>query len=234
MLYQHLSSHYDIVFPLQEKTLAFLESHLPMGRILDLACGTGTYALALASKGYLMEASDLSEDMIAYAIKKSRQSKHDITFHVQDMRDLDSTSTYDGIYIIGNSLVHVESLSQAKALIKHMYQALLPSGILIIQILNYTKILKELPPTLPGIVVGDLHFSRIYRYIPPYIEFETSLSSPDIQSSERMKLWPITHEQLIHLLTDEHFCDIVCFDGFSKAPFQVEQSFQFVIKAKKG
>jgi SAM-dependent methyltransferase len=57
-------------------------------RIAELACGTGTLAIALAREGYHVVGVDLSAAMLREAEKKARQAGTEVTFLRQDIRRL--------------------------------------------------------------------------------------------------------------------------------------------------
>ena len=90
--------------------------------ILDLACGTGSMTLELASRGYDMIGADLSEDMLTEAMDKAYDREIEgILFLKQDMRSFELYGTVGAVtccldslnYLLGNgeletcfSLVH--------------------------------------------------------------------------------------------------------------------------------
>ncbi len=73
MFCQQLSRYYDQVFPYRKDAHEFLLKYLPLhGRILDAACGTGTYSLALAQRaGLEIVGVDLAPAMIVQAQSKA-------------------------------------------------------------------------------------------------------------------------------------------------------------------
>ena len=66
--------------------------------VLDLACGTGSFSLEFAKRGYDMTAVDISPDMLSIA--KEKCSKHDILFLCQDMREFELYGTVDAILVL--------------------------------------------------------------------------------------------------------------------------------------
>jgi 2-polyprenyl-3-methyl-5-hydroxy-6-metoxy-1,4-benzoquinol methylase len=84
--------------------VAFVRRHVaaPPARILDVPCGAGRHALALARAGYKVTAIDLSEEAIRRARRAGKQLP--VTFRRGDMRFLDLEERFDGILCLGNSL----------------------------------------------------------------------------------------------------------------------------------
>jgi SAM-dependent methyltransferase len=71
-LYASVAHEYDDVFPKHvaehyiDKRTALVKELLPLGgRVLDVGCGTGQLAAAIASEGYTVYGADLSSSMVA-------------------------------------------------------------------------------------------------------------------------------------------------------------------------
>jgi len=69
--YSEFSKNYDKIFPLNSKKLKLIDNTFKdlkekreNIKLLDVGCGTGSYALALAEKGYEVQAVDLDAEMI--------------------------------------------------------------------------------------------------------------------------------------------------------------------------
>ena len=70
-------------------------------KILDAGCGTGSYSIELARRGYRATGLDVSTELISEARKKSGDTSLSLTFEVGDILKLSSTSKYDGILCRG-------------------------------------------------------------------------------------------------------------------------------------
>jgi SAM-dependent methyltransferase len=86
--------------------VAFLRRHIapPPARLLDIPCGAGRHALALADAGYDVTGVDQSEDAIARA--RARVGDRTVRFERADMRFLDARETFDAVLCLGNSLAY--------------------------------------------------------------------------------------------------------------------------------
>jgi ubiquinone/menaquinone biosynthesis C-methylase UbiE len=76
--YAHEASFIHTIFESQNRQ--------EFNRILELACGTGSFALELEKFGYDITATDNSSDMIACAQKKVVKAETSVNFEVRDMR----------------------------------------------------------------------------------------------------------------------------------------------------
>jgi glycine/sarcosine N-methyltransferase len=120
LFYEQLAKHYDVVFPLEQGKVAFLHKEFAARgarRILDLACGTGTYTLELARLGYEAYGTDLEPGMVDVAREKAAALKSEAKFAVGDMLEPQTLGIiFDGLLCIGNSLAHLsgrEDLAKA-------------------------------------------------------------------------------------------------------------------------
>lgn len=240
--YKELSSVYDIVFPRVEETVEFLCKDLKENAtVLDLACGTGTYSFALAERGHKVTGLDLNENMINLAIE--RKGKLDVEFFVEDMtkiKDTFSNKKYDLIFCIGNSLVHLENREAVANLIKDMSSMLNVGGIIIVQIINYDRILMNNVTSLPIIHREEqgVEFKRNYRYSSEEdaIYFETELLISKQGKEEKyinsVKLLPLLSAELLDMLEKSWFSIIELNGEFSGKEY-TDESYAFIIKGIK-
>jgi ubiquinone/menaquinone biosynthesis C-methylase UbiE len=179
--YDELSRYYDVIFPTDSDTLKFLTKNLMSGsRVLDIACGTGDYSIEISKKGHKVDGFDLNEDMINMAVKKSKGLG--VHFFVGDMtklKEISDGNVYDLVFCIGNSIVHLNSICEIKDVIKDSFDILNPNGELIIQTVNFDRILNRNIKSLPFIEreKGKIKFYRNYEYISEknIINFNTYL-----------------------------------------------------------
>lgn len=77
--------------------------------LLDLACGNGRHALALAARGFDITGVDLSEEFIAEAQSHAPENARFIHLDMLDLPpDLAHTGGFDGAYCFGNAIGHFD------------------------------------------------------------------------------------------------------------------------------
>jgi len=82
----------------------FLEKMLGAeARLLDVPCGNGRHSIELARRGCRMTGVDLSEGFIAEARENARAAGVAAEFVLGDMRRLDFSGEFDGVFCFGNS-----------------------------------------------------------------------------------------------------------------------------------
>ncbi|MBS4030531.1 MAG: class I SAM-dependent methyltransferase [Clostridiales bacterium] len=167
MFYEVLSAHYDTVFPLEPGKVTFLEKEFQAKnarRILDLACGTGTYTLELAKLGFETWGTDLEPGMIELAQRKATLEQSAAKFAVGDMREPEGLGIkFDGLLCIGNSLAHLLDINDVTQALRGMYNVLHVGGVAVLQTVNFDRILAAGDTQLPLIEREGLRFVRTYR-----------------------------------------------------------------------
>lgn len=125
--------------------------------LLELACGTGTILEGLASD-YSVTGVDLSPEMAEIAKKKLP----DVDIRVGDMTSCELGKTYDAVLCVYDSINHLQTWEQWRALFANAHKHLADSGVFIFDF-NTVERLKWLADNPPfGQEIGsDYMFMKI-------------------------------------------------------------------------
>jgi glycine/sarcosine N-methyltransferase len=241
--YRSISAYYDRIFPMDPNTLSFLDSRArPGSRILDIACGTGGYSIALAERGHRVTGIDLDRAMIRHARSKARDPDGMADFRVMDMLSMTAglDPGFDLVFCIGNSLVHLESDEQIGQLLEDCRSLLGPEGVLILQIINYDRILAEGLTGLPTLrdEAAALEFLRNYELDPAgrVVIFRTELrvgrGADQRVIRNQIPLRIVTSERLTRLVGAAGFQSLELFGGFDGRPLSLE-SLPLILSARR-
>lgn len=242
--YDVLSEYYDIIFPLSKNKLNFIKSKgFRKCSILDIACATGSYAIELSKLGYDVYGFDLDEEMINIAFDKAKEFNLEIPFMVGNMlniSDLYKDKTFDLMYCIGNSLVHLNDDIEILEFLISAYNKLNENGKLIIQIINYDRIFKYNLKELPTIDRKDenVKFVRNYNYnkLNKLMEFDTEIiinKNDNIKTfKQSTNLLPLKSNDIRKLLNDAGFKKIEFYGSFNEDEFNID-SYPLVLCAEK-
>ena len=99
----------------------------PEDTILDLACGYGRHAIALASKGYTVKGCDQSADYIHQARMNAQEHAAAVTFEILDMRNLSVVEECDVVLSMSSSLAFYDDTTNVD-IIRRIRNALKPGG----------------------------------------------------------------------------------------------------------
>ncbi|MBE0701428.1 MAG: class I SAM-dependent methyltransferase, partial [Acholeplasmataceae bacterium] len=188
-MYEHISQYYNLLFPEHPKMRSFLNTYAKAGKkAIDLGCGTGRLTNLLFDLKMDVAGIDLDSNMIAVA----RLSFPLITFVVGDMiKALNRDVHYHLMTCFGNTLPHLNR-QQLKVFFESAKSHLDHDGHLVVQLLNYQKIMKEKPKHLTHIAVDGVSFERTYHYQNQHIQFHTKLTVNHQSFESSTRLYPYT------------------------------------------
>jgi cyclopropane fatty-acyl-phospholipid synthase-like methyltransferase len=115
-------------------TQALTKLHLSKGKILDLGCGPGTQAVALAKMGFDITATDISTVAISKAQKLAQGENQNPIFLVDDILESQITKTFD--VIVDRGVFHAFSPDEYSAYIKTILRLLKSQGYLLLKCLS--------------------------------------------------------------------------------------------------
>jgi 2-polyprenyl-3-methyl-5-hydroxy-6-metoxy-1,4-benzoquinol methylase len=196
-------------------------------KVLDIGCATGELALALAKKGHQVAGIDLDEKMIALARGKTKRTGLNTDFFMKDMTKIGEdfpAVSFDAVLCFGNTLVHLENPEKIKEVFIGIHKVLKIGGILMVQIVNYDRILSGGIKELPLLESENFIFRREYRYdkADHRIQFLTHLTIKKngevIKSSEI--LYPLTFQELKAALEHAGFFKFQFFGSETKIPYK--------------
>lgn len=116
--------------------VAAFATHIPSGaRVLDLGCGAGHHAIALARRGFDVTAVDYAPAMLDRARAKASKNHVEIDFRVADLNEPlpFATDSFDGALCI--SVLQV--VAHPEQLLVGLRNTLRPNGAIAIELVRY-------------------------------------------------------------------------------------------------
>ncbi len=237
--YEDISKYYDYIFPVGKSKVDFIGqvAGQPPKKMLDIACGTGEYSIEFAKQGYAVTSVDLDSKMVDALKNKIKNTSLDINAMEGNMLELSEKldSKYDLAFCIGNSLVHLDGENEIEKFLKEMKSLLVDNGSLVVQIINYDRVLKKDVTSLPTIENKDigLEFKRLYSYDNKIdkVLFKTILKVNGKEIENEIPLYPLKSDKFIELLENAGFKDIKLYGDFKGSKFNKNESYPLVIVA---
>jgi len=173
-LYSSLARAYDLIIagPVSNRcdfvqNMLTRRDILPGSPILDAGCGTGSYSVELAKRGYAVSGLDASADLISVAGEKAEKGGVSVTFETGDILELPSRPNYDGILCRG-VLNDIIGRSNRQRALFSLVNALAGHGILILDVREWSAsvLRKEKEPVFEKSVEtneGLLTFRSVTR-----------------------------------------------------------------------
>lgn len=158
--YKKFAYYYDEVMSSLEYDLwvEFVEPYLkPNDKILDLACGTGTFLTMLKLKGFDVTGLDLSETIIEIAMEKAKLNRLKIPFEVMDMTNFKLEKKFDMITCFFDSVNFLKDKIQIKDMFKCVHEHLNPNGYFIFDLFS-KEMMHEY---INNVICEDYHTFKI-------------------------------------------------------------------------
>lgn len=236
--YNDLANVYQIIFPVNHDAINFLSENINSdSNILDVACGIGGHCQLLADICHTVTGIDLNIEMIKRANESNTMPN--VSYKAMNMLDLSEITwqeKFSQIFCIGNSLVHLSDSSEVLSFLKSSFDRLELGGELVIQIINYDRIILENIRSLPLIEdqQAKLTFERIYTPSKKsgYLDFITKLIVDKKQYDNVVQLLILRRKDLEDLLISAGFDEIEFFSDFKKNIWSIS-SYQTICRAKR-
>lgn len=249
-LYSRLAQQWDLLFPPDNERITFisdlLEGTVSDKRIIEVGCGTGQTALGLAEAGYSVAASDLDPEMIAIAIAITEETMADnsaqpglLEYSVHDMLgalEAAPPASANLILCLGNTLPHLTASAELARFFRAAGKALAPAGILVIQILNYPRIIGLGGMNLPDLQGDGIIFRRRQIFNPETrtISFQTEVESEGTVERRSHNLNPITTEGLLGYSLEAGLVESGVYCDWKKTPFTEEHPWLAAVYTRTG
>jgi 2-polyprenyl-3-methyl-5-hydroxy-6-metoxy-1,4-benzoquinol methylase len=237
--YEDISNYYDYIFPTGKEQLDFIckAAGNPPKSLLDIACGTGGYSIELSRLGYDVTATDIDAAMIEALKNKLRDQGANIVCIKAGMLELADKlgQMYDLAFCIGNSIVHLNGRDEIVAFLETARGLLKTGGSLVIQIINFDRVLYKNIRELP--VIKDdkigLTFERFYRFDKDMnkIFFRTILTVSEMKIENEIPLYPLISDEILVMLKSAGFNNVKIFGDFGGSRFESYESFMLVLLA---
>ncbi|MCX5971321.1 MAG: methyltransferase domain-containing protein [Coprothermobacterota bacterium] len=128
-----------------ERQVRFLLRRLPppqAGPLLDLGCGLGRHALALAAHGYRVTGRDLVPSFVEAAQQQAFETNLPVLFQVGDMRTLADPPTFAAVLFLWSSFGYFSD-EENQATLDGTARALLSNGLVFLDLENRERILRH-------------------------------------------------------------------------------------------
>lgn len=215
-----------------------LHAEKALGSFLDVACGTGLYALAAAGLGAgPVAGADLSGPMLEVARAQASATHRAIAFHAASMTDLTRfpDAAFDTLVCMGNSLPHLTDNGLLAKAFREFRRTLAPGGRLAIQLLNYTRILAGEERIVGVARQNSAEFVRFYDFLGELVRFNLlRIDWSDGAAKSRLDSVLLRPFEAPELLAELHRCGFrnpVCHGGLDFSPFSAETSETLLITA---
>jgi len=211
----------------------------PSTAVFDAACGTGLHAVLLAGLGVQVTAADPSAEMLAMAAHHAQETAVEITWLQSAMQTPlpGLRENFQLVLCLGNSLPHLLTEEDLLQSLRNFHDLLQPGGHLVIQLLNFEKILQAGERIISINRAGAREFIRFYDFTSPLLTFNVLeidwAAAPPRHHLQSTALSPHRADHLSRALHEAHFANFHIWGDLKFAPYDVETSVNLVMAAEK-
>ena len=117
------------------------------GDVLDLACGPGRYAVALAKRGCRVTGVDLSPFLLRKAMVRARDENVDVVLLQDDMRHFVRPEAFDLVINLTTSFGYFDDKKDDLRVLENMHRSLRRGGVLVIDVMGKEVLARGFLPT---------------------------------------------------------------------------------------
>ena len=159
---------YPFMFPEEKFDIAEEEvnsvldlSGLEQGDVLDLACGPGRHATALAKRGFRVTGIDLSSFLLEKAMARARAENVQVDWVKEDMRRFVRPEAFDLVINMFTSFGYFDDRRDDVTVLQNIHQNLRAGGALVMDTMSKEWLAREFTPTTcEELTDGRLLFRR--------------------------------------------------------------------------
>lgn len=242
--YAGLAAYYSLLFPLNEQQRRFFEYLLgtgTVGSVLDVGCGTGEHLSWFSARRLRAWGLEPDEAMFREAQGRTWPGTAP-TLAQAGVETLPGVigRRVDLVLCLGNTLPHLRDREAVRQAVVRMSGALAPAGRLVVQTVNFDRILADRSATFPVIERtlpggGRIAFFREYDVsgLPERIVFRTRLATPQGEQAGAWPLTPLRHDDLVQLLEEAGLRRVEQFGDYRRAPFTMDSP-ALIVVAQRG
>ena len=205
--------------------------------VADVGCGTGVDSISLSQFGLNVTSFDPSLEMINTARTNSEKHNCKIDFQNFGANEIPKTfyNRFDLVVSLGNTLANIPFTKIEKSVAK-LFKLLKKDGRVLIQILNYEKILKEKERIVNITKKDDEYFVRFYDFGKKDLTFNILKFISDQTKKKEListKIFPYTSKEFKKVFKEAGFKKIELLGGLDKKAFDPKSSNDLVLFAHK-
>ena len=208
------------------------------GRVLDLGCGPGRFALPLAERGFEVCAVDTSPSLLEDLKARQAQLPSSVAERIEvvqaDMRTFQRPNSFDWVMIMWSTFGYFEDEADHGQVLDLVYQNLSDDGVLILDLVGLEYLARHLEP----VHLTELDDGRLLIERPLLIDEMTRLENEWLLiEGDRVKRTTFSHRvwsggEMTRLLATHGFSVVGVYGDYDGNPYDLDAE-RMVFVAKR-
>ena len=236
-IYDHMTG-FEFRLEREQAALSVWKDRYQLQQVVDMGCGTGLHAIALARLGLKVIAADPCAAMITRARENANRHSITIDWLTSPMQGVEDaiTTPQDAVFCLGNTIPHVLTRRELNQAIRSLIKIVKPGGIIVFQLLNYQRILYQQERIVGVKRHENWEFVRFYDFLATLIRFniltiDWSVTPPRTRLVST-DLYPYEVDEIVDLLKLNTISKVELFSDLNFAPFDAAISRDVVCVAQ--
>jgi len=191
------------------------------GRLLDLGCGPGRYAVPLATQGFQVTGVDRTQLLLDRGKEHAAAQAVNIEWVHDDMRRFVRPGAYDLVVSMFTSFGYFEDLDENRAVLRNVFQSLVAGGIFLMDSSGKEILARHFQSSGVDVLSnGDMFIER-RQIVEDWQKVQSEITTI-VQGRIRVfpiRLWIFSAGELKALLSDAGFKKIKIYGSFDGAPY---------------
>ena len=195
--------------------------NLGEGDVLDLACGPGRHAVALAKEGFRVTGVDLSPFLLQKAISLARTESVDVEWVRDDMRHFVRPEAFDLVINIFTSFGYFDDKRDDTTVLQNIHRNLRAGGVLVMETMGKEWLARGfLPTTAEELADGRLLVQR-HEIFDDWTRIKNQwiLIEGDKATTFRFHHTVYSGQEIMDRLVDVGFSDVQLFGGLDGSEY---------------
>lgn len=203
----------------------------PGAKVLDLCCGFGRHAYALAEHGYHVTGLDASDHLISIATE--RFPHQNVRYIIGDMRSEYPDAPYDAIVNFFTSFGYFDTHEENQQVINTIADCLAPGGVFVLDFFNASLVRKTLNPESMN-MVGETMIIQERWIDEPHVRKRITVNVPcSAEHTFEEQVCLYAHQDLLSMIAGAGLDARTLCGSYEGAAFEEESSDRCIIIATK-
>ena len=205
--------------------------------VADVGCGTGIDSISLSQLGLEVTSFDPSSEMINTSRVNSEKHNYKIQFYNFAADEISKIfyNKFDLVVSLGNTLANIP-FGKIEKSVARFYKMIKKDGNVLIQILNYEKILREKKHIVNITKKDGEYFIRCYDFGKKDLTFNILRFEENYTTKKEListKIFPYKSKELKRIFNAVGFKGIELYGSLDKKPFDSKISNDLILFAHK-